>query len=439
MVDAKSTTVPEEDAGEDLLAGTPYRFLRCVTAGALGQIVEAEHLALRRRVIVKLVRPVYAAMPGFLDRFRLEAQVLAALAPRTQHVVAVQDFGATPEGRPFLVLERLSGCTLMEELRARRQIPPSEAVELACDLLDALSCAHEVGILHRDVKPANVFLAESERGGRVLKLLDFGIANVLPGASNDASDGQRPAPLSLLAEEGATLGAPRYLSPEHLGVGAVGPPSDLYSAGAVLYAMLTGRDPFAHHDGVAAVLAAQLSELPRRPSFVAAQPIPEALERVVLKSLTKRPEDRFASAAAFSAALRESLAPKAVSPRWDVTEPMNVAAFQGAVARASARQPPNGTELLDVSAFRGGLVRRAPPPGPAAPTIASPVQPTSIALALPTSQSSAVPFRGPDPRPVAAHRGRTGHGRWTATTAFLLATFVALLCALAALLLAGAR
>ena len=435
MVDAKSPTVPGEDTREDPLAGTPYRFLRYVTAGAMGQIVEAEHVALHRKVIVKLVQPALASMPGFLDRFRLEAQVLAALAPRTPHIVAVQDFGTTPAGRPFLVLERLSGCTLMQELRARRQLPPSEAVELTRDLLDALSCAHEAGVVHRDVKPANVFLAESERGGRVLKLLDFGLAKVLPGAPDD----QGPAPLALPTEEGATLGTPRYLSPEHIGRGTIGPRSDSYSAGAVLYAMLTGRDPFAHHEGVAAVLRAQVSELPRPPSFVAAQPIPEALDRVVLKALAKRPEDRFASAAAFSAALRESLAPRAASPRWDVTEPMNVAAFQGAVGRAGARQAPNGTELLDVSVFRGGLVRRAPPRGPAPPTFASPVAPMSIALDLPTPQSSTVPLRGPDPGPVAVHRGRTGQGRRAATTAFLLAIFVALLCALVALLLVGAR
>jgi serine/threonine-protein kinase len=439
MVDAKGPTVPGDDRREDLLAGTPYRFLRYVTAGAMGQIVEAEHLALRRKVIVKLVQPVYAASPGFLDRFRLEAQVLAALAPRTRHIVAVQDFGATREGRPFLVLERLSGCTLMEELRARRQIPPSEAVELACDLLDALSCAHEAGIVHRDVKPANVFLAESERGGRVLKLLDFGIAKVLPGASDDASDDQRPAPLALPTEEGATLGTPRYLSPEHVGRGTVGPWSDLYSAGAVLYAMLTGRDPFAHHNGVAAVLAAQLSELPRPPSVVAAQLIPEALDRVVLKALAKRPEDRFTSAAAFSAALRESLAPKAASPRWDVTEPLDVAAFQGAAGRANARRSPNGTELLDVAVFRGGLVRTAPPPAPAPPIHTSAGAPRSMALALPTPQSSAVPLQRPDPGPVAAHHGRPTQERWAATTVVLLAIFVALLCALVAVLLASPR
>src|SRR5262249_53336527 len=143
---------------------------------------------------------------------------------------------------------------------------------------------------------------ESERG-RILKLLDFGLAKVLPFASKK----EAPLPLAIPTEDGMPLGTPRFLAPEQACGGTVDQRSDLYSAGAVLYALLTGRDPFAHVEGVAAVLRAQMSERPRPPSVIAAQPIPEALDRIVLKALSKNPEDRFASAAEMSAALSDAL------------------------------------------------------------------------------------------------------------------------------------
>jgi eukaryotic-like serine/threonine-protein kinase len=257
--------------------------------------------------------------------------------------------------RPFLVLERLRGRTLKEELRARGVLPPSEAVRLARELLEALGCAHEVGIVHRDVKPENIFLAESEREGRTLKLLDFGLAKVLPGASDE----EAPLPLEAPTEEGMPLGTPRFVSPEQARGGTIDHRSDLYSAGSVLYAMLTGRDPFAYVEGVSAVLRAQMSEHPRPPSFVAAQPIPEALDQIVLKALSKQPEDRFASAADMSAALDGALSsPQAVG--WDTTEEMDVMMFHGAARRECAPRLPEKTELLDVSVFRGALARRSP-------------------------------------------------------------------------------
>ena len=370
MVDPDTHAGPRARAQHDPLAGTPYRLLRHVTAGAMGEIVEAEHVALRRKVIVKLIHRAYAALPGFVDRFRLEAQSLATLAPRTAHIVAVLDCGETRDGRSFLVLEHLAGHTLNDELRARRLLPPSEAVGIACDLLEALRCAHEVGIVHRDVKPDNIFLAESAHHDRLVKLLDFGIAKVLPGISDEDA----PAPLALPTEEGMTLGTPRFLSPEQARGAAIDHRSDLYSTGAVLYAMLTGRDPFAHVEGIAAVIRAHVLEPPRPPSFVAAQQIPAALDQIVLKALAKKPEDRYASAADFAAALAGALAPPQPA-HWAGTERMDVTAFQGAGRGGRAPRPLDKTEPLDVSVFRGALRAHAPAPERGAPPLISPVGP----------------------------------------------------------------
>jgi eukaryotic-like serine/threonine-protein kinase len=396
MVDPESRTGPRARAAEDPLAGTAYRFVRRVAAGAMGEIAEAEHVGLRRKVIVKLVHRSYAALPGFVDRFRLEAQTLAMLAPRTPHIVAVLDCGVTGDGRPFLVLEQLAGHTLEEEIRARRMLPPAEAVEIARQLLEALRFAHDAGIVHRDVKPENIFLAESEGRERQVKLLDFGIAKVLPGAADEDA----PAPLAAPTEEGMTLGTPRYLSPEQARGVTIDHRTDLYSAGAVLYAMLTGRDPFAHVEGIAALLRAQAYEMPRPPSF--AQQIPAPLERLVLKALAKRPEDRYASAAEFAAALARALAPPPA--RWAETERMDVTGFHGAGLGGRAKRLPDKTEPLDVSVFRGVL--RGPPPTPAraVPMLPPPVAPAASVEASPWQPAHgaahgalrrAAPGRGP--------------------------------------------
>ena len=382
---------PESPTGRaratlDPLFGTPYRLLRRVTAGAMGEILEAEHVPLRRKVIVKLVHRVYATLPGYADRFRLEAQSLAKLAPRLPHIVAVLDFGQTADGLPFLVLEQLAGRTLEKEVQARGQLPPAEAVLFAHGLLDALQCAHEVGIIHRDVKPENIFLAESERGGTVVKLLDFGIAKVLPGASDEDA----PAPLAAPTAEGVTLGTPRFLAPEQARGRPADQRSDVYSAGAVVYAMLTGRDPFAHVEGIGAVLLAQATEPPRPPSVVARQPIPEALDRVVLKALAKHPEDCFASATELAAALDQALAPETALAQGG-TERMDTSIFRGARRRPVM---PDKTEPMDVHVFRGarpdprGASRRdvAPPPPPAPP----PPSPRPLAAATPPAAAPSV-------------------------------------------------
>ena len=219
------------------------------------------------------------------------------------------------------------------------------------------------------MKPANIFLAETERGERLVKLLDFGIAKVLPGASAAAA----PAPLALPTEVGTTLGTPRYLSPEQARGLPVDHRTDLYSVGAVLYAMLTGRDPFAHVEGIAAVLRAHVFEPPRPPSFVAAQHIPGALDGIVLKALSKNPADRYASAADFAAALEGVPAPQPAG-HWAETERMDVAVFQGAGRRAPGRPLPDKTEPVDVSIFSGALRARAP-----ALPLAAPVSPWGAA------------------------------------------------------------
>jgi serine/threonine-protein kinase len=178
--------------------------------------------------------------------------------------------------------------------------PP--AVETAIDyvrsILSALRAAHELGIVHRDIKPQNLFLHRPVGGMVELKVLDFGVARVLPRAPSVA-----PSPLALPTESGMVLGTPRFVSPEAALCRPVDTRADLYSVGLVLYLLLAGRGPFEHRRALGNLLAAHAAEVPAAPSKYASQALPPGLDAVVLQALEKRPHARFQTAEQFDAAL----------------------------------------------------------------------------------------------------------------------------------------
>ncbi|MEP7127004.1 MAG: serine/threonine-protein kinase [Byssovorax sp.] len=270
--------------------------------GGSADVYEAEHLALGNRVVIKVLKIDLADNPMYLDRMRLEAQALARL--RHRNLISVTDSGCTSDGRPFFVMERFQGQTLLAELRSRGCIPVDEAIALVQQLLAGLSAAHDAGIIHRDIKPENVFLCDpDDEGLRALKILDFGIAKVLPGADVTRA----PKPLSLKSHEGMPLGTPRFLSPEQVLCQEASVRTDIYGTGIVLYELLTGRDPFFDVEGYLELLDAHVSLAPPTPSAVAPQPIDATLDAIILRALAKEPELRFQSARAFSEALAAAM------------------------------------------------------------------------------------------------------------------------------------
>lgn len=292
----------------DALEGTPYRAVRVLGRGGMGEVVEAEHRALRKRVVVKLVRRALAHDPRFADRLQVEARALAAVS--SPHVVSVLDLGQTPSGRPYFVMERLRGTTLGEELERRGPLPVAEAIDLVRQVLAGLAAAHRVGLVHRDVKLDNVFLCApgaAPGGARVAKVLDFGVAKVLDGAVAEAAPGAEPSPSvpapAYPTEAGLLVGTPRTASPEQAQCQPVDARADVYAVGLLMYTLVVGHGPFAHVEDALALLRAHVVEPPAPPSRYAAQRIPAALDRAVLKALAKRPEERFESAEAFAAAL----------------------------------------------------------------------------------------------------------------------------------------
>lgn len=263
----------------------------------MGEVFVAEHVELRTAVVVKLLHPALTDRADLVERMRVEGQALALL--EHPNVVQVIDAGRTRSGRPFLVMEHVSGRTLGAELRARGRLPWREALAIARGVLSGLAAAHAAGIIHRDIKTENIVLQVRHDGRKVAKILDFGVAKLLHGAA-----ARLPDPLDALTQHGMLVGTPGYLSPEQALGHAADQRSDIYAVGVVLYKMLTGRGPFDEFGAGERQLEAHVGALPRPPSQCGARVRP-ALDGVVLKALHKDPAQRFQSAAELALILAE--------------------------------------------------------------------------------------------------------------------------------------
>ena len=286
-----SPVQPPADA-VDPLHGTPYTVTARIGQGGMGEVFAAVHRGLNKPVVVKLLHERMAHDPRFADRLRIEAQALAAVV--SEHVVSVSDLGETPAGRPYLVMDRLHGRSLRQELDARKSLPVEEALRVVIQILNGLGAAHRLGIIHRDVKPDNVFLCIDPEGKRppLVKVLDFGIAKV-------SGDGGSAAPVrgaQYPTEGGVLVGSPRFVAPEQVRFQTVDARTDVYAAGLVLYTLIAGRGPFAHAGDMLELLNAHASEAPEPPSRYAAQEVSPELDRAILRAIAKQPDQRFASA-----------------------------------------------------------------------------------------------------------------------------------------------
>ncbi len=269
----------------DRLVGGRYRLRHEIARGGMAEVWEAEDSVLGRAVAVKLLLPELAADPSFLERFRREAIAAARLAH--PNVVGIFDTGID-DGLAYIVMELVDGRTLRETLMERGALPPAEAVDVAAQVAGALEYAHKAGIVHRDVKPANILLCGD---GRV-KVADFGIAKAAATEGVRADD---------LTSTGAVVGTAKYLSPEQVDGRPVDGRSDVYALGVVLYEMLCGRPPFVG-DTDMAIGIQHLDRKPLSPRQVKAG-IPKPLEAIVLRAMAKAPDHRYASAAAMQSAL----------------------------------------------------------------------------------------------------------------------------------------
>jgi eukaryotic-like serine/threonine-protein kinase len=258
-----------------------YRVISRLGSGGMADVYLAEDQQLGRHVALKLLHRRFSADPGFVERFRREAQAAAGL--QHPNVVSVYDRGAF-DGTYYIAMEYLPGRSLKQLIRQEAPLDPVRAIDITVQILKAARFAHRRGVIHRDLKPHNVIIDDTDHA----KVTDFGIARA--GASD-------------MTETGSIMGTAQYLSPEQAQGHAVSETSDLYSVGIVLYEMLTGRVPF---DGESAVTIAlkHVSEAPPPPRAINPA-IPPDLEQVVLWVLNKNPADRPADADQFVAVLEQ--------------------------------------------------------------------------------------------------------------------------------------
>jgi CheY-like chemotaxis protein len=256
-----------------------YRIEAAIGAGAFGAVYRARHLEFGQDVAVKVLKSGVTGDAALVARFRREA--ISACRVKHPNAVTVLDFGVADDGTTFLVMELLTGRSLADALEAEGAVAARTSIEIAVAVCDALVAAHQAGVIHRDIKPSNIFLHANGRD-TVVKVLDFGIAKVVGDATQSQS----------LTAEGALVGTPAYMAPERLSAEPYCGKSDVFSLGATLYEMLTGRTPFGGRDvDLLALMVRQVNEQPPLPSAINPA-VPRALEAVVLSAMHKRPEAR---------------------------------------------------------------------------------------------------------------------------------------------------
>lgn len=277
-------TTPVEPA-QPLIAGR-YRQLRRLGTGGMSVVVLAEDTVLMRTVALKLIAEHLASDRDFVTRFRHEA--LAAARLQHPNIVQVFDSGHDDgSNRQFIVMEYVEGTPLSELMAGGTQLDPGRAVAIAADACEALACAHRAGVIHRDVKPANLIVTDEG----TTKLMDFGIA--------------KAAEMTRVTQAGSVLGTVAYLSPEQALGGETGPQSDIYSLAVVVYEMLAGRPPF-EYKSITELAMKQRDETPP-PINAFNKAVTPQLDRAIRVALSHDQNLRFASAQAFARALRDGL------------------------------------------------------------------------------------------------------------------------------------
>ncbi|MGA3211256.1 MAG: bifunctional serine/threonine-protein kinase/formylglycine-generating enzyme family protein [Terriglobales bacterium] len=309
-----------------------YEILERLGGGGMADVYLANHLAFNEVYAIKVVKSALADEPTFQRRFRSEAVLTRKL--RHRNAIAVEDYDTTEDGRPYIVMEYVKGRSLRAVVDSEAPLSVPRALGIAIQVARALEAAHKLGITHRDIKPDNILITQGDDSDELVKVLDFGIAKIKEG---DDSILEQTA-----TRRGTVVGTPQYMSPEQA-VGKVGGDidgrADIYSLGIVIYEMITGRLPFTS-DSAMGYCHHHVNTAPVPPREVATNlEIPPGLSKLVMKSLEKDREQRFANMTEMIAALEDPEHWAGFDPDSAATvivrssDPRRIAALEGAVTR----------------------------------------------------------------------------------------------------------
>lgn len=283
----------EEGASDPLVGRTlsgGYRVVEPLAEGSMGRVYRAEQATLARQVAVKVMSASFLGNSEMIERFKNEARAASAL--NHPNCVRVYDFGQTNDGRPYFVMELLTGQDLEAILAAEPLQPVNRVLDMTLQILGALEEAHGLGVVHRDLKPGNVFVMPQRGGGDLVKVVDFGLAKLKSGIST---------------QTGRVFGTPEYITPEQAMAKETDERTDLYACGVMLFEMVAGRLPFLQTEP-RELLEAHAFEQPPKLAELAADRAMFGLGDVVDRALAKDPQNRFQKAFEFADALREIVA-----------------------------------------------------------------------------------------------------------------------------------
>ena len=368
-----------------------YRVVSKLGAGAMATVYLAEHPRINKKVAIKVINQDLATSKEMVSRFMTEARAASQIGH--DHIVDILDFGQSPEGENFMIMEYLEGQTISSRIRAAGRLDVMAALHIAMQIVDALQTAHAKGVIHRDLKPDNIYLIRRAGTGDYVKILDFGLAKLLSG-----TEGQNHKTSS-----GSVLGTPHYMAPEQCeGRLNVDGRADLYSVGCVLYFMVTGELPFPG-DGFAEVILKHISEPPPNPRSINPA-ISPAMEKIILHCLAKNRDYRFQTAEELSRALQDP-------EKWSQEigdDPARISGPTGggrrpAAAPAVGAAPPAASPLSSIAASSQIAAPRPAPvarqsgvgSGPAAKAVASPAGGMGGGAVSPPAAAAAPPASGP--------------------------------------------
>jgi serine/threonine protein kinase len=385
----RRSEAPDKELGEVLGS---YRLVELLGKGGMGYVYRAEHTRLGREVALKLLRGDYASRRDAVSRFFQEARTVNRV--RHRNIVDVTDFVELDDGTTYIIMELLTGPSLGAWSKQRPPLP--RALAVLVQICDGLDAAHQVGVVHRDLKPDNVIVVPGDGGGELVKLLDFGVAKLLNREDED---------VGFETAAGSVIGTPAYMSPEQAGGMAVDGRSDIYSLGALMYDMFCGQ-PMFRGRAFGEFVRKHLTEAPVPPRQTpGGAQLDPALEAVILRCLEKDPAQRYASILELRAALLGLLgdaapylpglsgsmavlsargtplpvaapARRARRSRWRIAAAAGLAAVVGAAVWLAMRPPP-------------AVVSAVPPSPRPAPPSAEPIVPATAAHAAPAVAAAA--------------------------------------------------
>ena len=310
----------QEDEWIGRTLGDRYDVTELLGKGGMGVVYLARQRVIDRWVAIKMLQAELTQDEVSVKRFEQEAKAASCL--NHPHLVTLHDYGITTTGQPFLVMEYLQGNSLLDIIKRHGPLSPRRAIKIFSQVAEGLQHAHHQGIVHRDLKPSNIILVDQEGDAEFVKVVDFGLAKLMPWSGKESQH---------LTKTGEVFGSPIYMSPEQCMGRELRPTSDIYSLGITMFEALTGKPPFKGANSIQTA-SKHLSEAP--PHFVDIRPdldLPDALETVVFKALSKDPTARFQDMAEFKDALQSAAAATRAAAAANISQPNNIQAL-GATA-----------------------------------------------------------------------------------------------------------